>query len=156
MSDPLLLSLSVLLIHPLSFLSLSFPYSQTEAAFRFTATSEALPGSLKVQPTSFRQREREGSGKNGRRGKEKKTSHVSNCSSCSSIATDSRNSPSGKLHSRRDWIRTPGALASKGEGRGGQSHMIQMAPTPSSRLDPNRTLSAATDLSEGTRPPGVE
>lgn len=34
--------------------------------------------------------------------------------------------------------------------------MIQMEPTPSSQLDPNRTLSAATDLSEGTRPPGVE
>ncbi len=31
--------------------------------------------------------------------------------------------------------------------------MIQMAPTPTSRLDPNSTLSAATDLSEGTKPP---
>ncbi len=31
--------------------------------------------------------------------------------------------------------------------------MIQMAPTPTSRLDPNSTLSAATDLSGGTRPP---
>lgn len=36
---------------------LSFPYSQTEAVFCFTATSEALPDSLKVQPTNFSERE---------------------------------------------------------------------------------------------------